>query len=118
MRCAARLLVLLAPALPVLASPGGQPGAFTHALKPGGIAEDCVRLKAGQSREFSWTADAPVDFNIHWHLGDKIEYPVRMDRQRKGRGRFSADREQDFCWMWTAPKEKGATVQGRFGPVE
>lgn len=117
MRLHACIALALALAAPALAAEGGKPGPFTHALEPGKIAEDCLAMKAGQSREFEWTSDAPVDFNIHWHVGDKVEYPVKIDRHWKGRGRFTADRDQDYCWMWTALKAK-ATVTGRFKPVE
>lgn len=113
--CLACSIVLVAA--PALAAEGGKPGPFTHTLKPGDIAEDCVKLKAGQSREFDWTSDAPVDFNIHWHDGDKVAYPLEMARQWKARGKFTAERDQDYCWMWTGRKEKGATVIGNFKPV-
>jgi len=109
---------LFAFALPVAAADGGKPGPFTHALKPGDIAEDCVKMKAGQSREFDWTSDAAVDFNVHWHDGDKVYYPVQLNARWKGRGRFTADRDQDYCWMWSAPKAKGATVIGTFKPIQ
>jgi len=116
MRVAA-LLAALAFAAPAIAASGGKPGPFTHTLKPGDIAEDCVKMKAGQSREFDWTSDAPVDFNVHWHEGDKVEYPVKIDKQWKGKGRFTAERDQDYCWMWTGRKDKGAVVIGTFKAV-
>jgi hypothetical protein len=118
MRLSALAAALLLVASPILAAEDGKPGPFTHVLKPGDFAEDCVSLKTGQSREFAWTSDAPVDFNVHWHEGDKVHYPVRMDRQWKARARFTADRDQGYCWMWSAPKSKGATVTGTFKPVE
>jgi hypothetical protein len=111
------LLAALALALPAFAAGEGKPGPFSHTLKPGAIVEDCVKMKAGQSREFEWTADAPVDFNIHWHDGDKVEYGVKVDKHRKGKGRFTATRDQDYCWMWTGRKDRGAAVAGTFKAV-
>ncbi len=112
------LCILLACGAPAIAAEGGKPGPFKHVLKPGDIAEDCVSLKAGQSREFDWTSNERVDFNIHWHVGDKVEYGMKLDRNWKARGRFTAAIDQDYCWMWTASTDKGAEVVGRFKPVE
>jgi hypothetical protein len=111
------LLAALALAAPAFAASEGKPGPFTHTLKPGDIVEDCVKLKAGQSREFSWTSDAPVDFNIHWHEGEKVEYGAQLQKSWKGKGRFTAARDQDYCWMWTGRKDNGAVVIGDFRAV-
>jgi hypothetical protein len=118
MRHAALPAALLALALPLAAAEPGQPGPFTYTLKPGQVAENCVKMASSQFREFDWTADAPVDFNIHWHDGDRVEYGVKIDHHWKGRGRFTAERDQDYCWMWTAPKNRGATVMGSFKAVK
>ena len=118
MRLAALFATALTLALPLAAAEAGKPGPFTYTLKPGEVAENCVKLASSQQREFDWTSDAPVDFNIHWHDGDRVEYPVKIDRHWKGRGRFTAERDQDYCWMWTAPKDRGATVMGRFKAVQ
>lgn len=89
---------------------------FTHALKAGGIAEECLSLPKGTSRDFEWQATGAVDFNIHFHRGDDVTYPVRIDGRDKGRGRFTSGGDEDYCWMWTA---KGpATVTGRIGPQQ
>ncbi len=95
--------VTLAPAVPAAAAENGN-GArrFEHALKAGDIAEECVRLEKGRSRAFEWKSDVPVDFNIHFHQGDKVTYPVKADGQAKGQGRFKAAIGEDYCWMWTA----------------
>jgi hypothetical protein len=117
MKPAALAFALLAPA--ALAAPvndGGKAREFSHGLKPGGVAEECLRLEAGKSRTFEWSADAPVDFNIHYHRGNDVTYPVKANQQREGKGRFTASAGDDYCWMWTA---RGPTrVTGRLGPEE
>ncbi len=117
MRPFAFALALFAPAA-IAASVAGDPGPreFSHALKAGGIAEECLRLEAGRSRTFEWASDAPVDFNIHFHKGDQVAYPVKADGQRKGRGRFTASAGEDYCWMWTA--RDAARVTGKLGPED
>jgi len=111
------LLALFATA--ALAAPsndGGKARDFSHDLKPGGVAEECLRLEAGRSRTFEWTADSPVDFNIHYHQGDKVAYPVKANKQREGKGRFTASAGEDFCWMWST--RFPAKVTGKLGAEE
>ena len=96
-------LALFCPAVPA-ATPGeaGKARDFAHDLKPGGVAEECIRLETGRSRRFEWTADGPLDFNIHYHKGDEVNYPVKLKGQWKGSGRFTAATGEDYCWMWSA----------------
>ena len=113
------LTLLAATNLAAAADPKGDGGAarpFVHSLKPGGIAEECLRLEAGRSRRFDWTADGPVDFNIHFHQGDKVSYPVKVNGQRKASGRFTAPSGEDYCWMWSAKAH--AKVTGVLGAQE
>ncbi len=89
---------------------------FRHDLQPGAIAEECVRLEAGRSRAFEWASDGALDFNIHYHSGDKVSYPVKLGNQKKGQGRFTASASEDYCWMWTA--KFPTTLTGKLGPEE
>lgn len=111
------LIALFVPA--ALAAPAAHDGKareFTHTLKPGGVAEECLRLEAGRSRAFEWRSDSPVDFNIHYHQGDKVTYPVKANKQREGKGRFTAAAGEDYCWMWST--KFPARITGRLGPDE
>jgi len=81
-------------------------------LQPKKIHEECARLEAGQSRKYHWKSDAPVDFNIHYHKGSEVFYPVKRDGMRGDGGTFTAKSADEYCWMWTA-KDKRAHVEGR-----
>ncbi len=117
MRTSMLVLAFLAPAaLAASLAPDGKPREFRHALKAGDVAEECVRLEAGRSRAFEWSSDAAVDFNIHFHRGKDVTYPMKLDGQRKGRGRFTASSAEDYCWMWTA--KEAATVTGKLAAEE
>ena len=117
MRHAIACLALLCPLAALAASPAGSgERPFSHTLKPGGIAEECLRLEAGKSRSFHWAADGPVDFNIHYHRGKDVSYPVKLNGQTEGRGKFTAQAGEDYCWMWTAKRPTQLT--GSLGPEE
>ena len=90
--------------------PNVQP--FSAKLEPKAMHEECVKLQAGEKRNYYWKADNAVDFNIHYHDGSEVFYPVKRERMRGDGGTFVAKVAQDYCWMWTA-KDKAAKLEGR-----
>ena len=85
------------------------------ALEPKKVHEECARLEVGQSRKYHWKSDAPVDFNIHYHRGEKeVFYPVKRDGMRGDGGTFTAKTGEEYCWMWTA-RNAPAKIEGRIG---
>jgi hypothetical protein len=111
------LLPILAAALAVAtahANPTPSAGdVFVRlALEPKKAHEECARLEPGESRKYHWKSNAPVDFNIHYHRGSDVFYPVKRDAMRGDGGTFTAKTAQDYCWMWTA-RDKPAKIEGR-----
>ena len=94
------------------APPATATGKFSVSLDKGGEHEECAHLDAGQMRHYYWRASAPVDFNIHFHHGDEVSYPVKRDAMRGDGGTFTAKASEDYCWMWTA-RDKPAKLEGR-----
>jgi hypothetical protein len=80
-------------------------------VSPKAIHEECVRLEAGQSRRWNWKSSMPVDFNIHYHRGEEVFYPVKRDAMRGDGGTFTAKTGEDYCWMWTA-KGTATRIEG------
>jgi hypothetical protein len=92
------------------------PRLFALDLKPGKVHEECLTIAKGANIDFEWSATQPVDFNIHFHRGDEVSYPVKADNARQKKGRFSPGAKEDYCWMWTA---KSATrLTGRLNPAK
>ena len=76
------------------------------------VFEHCAPLAAGEKRRWHWKANAAVDFNIHYHEGPEVFYPVKRDGMRGDGGTFTARSPQDYCWMWTA-RDKPVKLEGR-----
>ena len=93
------------------AAPAGGAVAVDVTLQPNKIHEECARLEPGQSRRYHWKSSAPVDFNIHYHSGKDVHYPVKRDAMRGDGGTFTAKSAEDYCWMWSA-RDKPAKVEG------
>jgi hypothetical protein len=88
------------------------PIAVEASLAPKALHEECMRLEPGDKRGYHWKASAPVDFNVHYHRGDEVFYPVKSEGMRADGGTFVAKIAEDYCWMWSA-RDKPAKVEGR-----
>ena len=106
-----RLLVvaLLLPLAAAAESTSSQ--SFSTTLAPGKAHEACSTMAKDDLRTYHWKSDTPVDFNIHYHEGDKVLMPVERKGMRGDGGTFKAKSAQEYCWMWTA-RDKPAKVSG------
>ena len=106
------VLVLLVAARAFAADSPAPQKPFTATLQPKALHEECVKLDAGEKRKYYWKSDAAVDFNIHYHEGPEVFFPVKRDAMRGDGGVFTAKIAQDYCWMWTA-RDKPVKLEGR-----
>jgi hypothetical protein len=113
-----RLAAVSIAALAVVGTAGAQVGTrpFEHAIRPGKIAEECFKLPAGGTVGYAFEATAPVDFNIHYHRGNDVFYPVKSDGVRNDDRRFTAPSAEEYCLMWTNASKEALTVKGRLTP--
>jgi len=90
-------------------------GSFEHSLNlaTGRFSELCGALRVGQSVEWQFESDQLLNFNIHWHEGQAVRYPVRVDQVRQQRGELVAGSAQDYCWMWSNPSAPTALLRVR-----
>ena len=108
--------IALATPLAYAAEPAKEalPGAFKADIAAGQAHEECVKLEKGQSRRYEWRSNVALDFNIHYHQGNEVFYPVKRDSAKRSRGTFKAKESQDYCWMWSA--KSLAKLEGRIRP--
>ena len=85
---------------------------FNATLAPKAMHEECVKLQAGEKRDYYWKADNAVDFNVHYHEGNDVSYPIKREGMRGDGGSFVAKKAQDYCWMWTS-RDKPAQLEGK-----
>lgn len=83
-------------------------GHFNKAVSvpAGKFVEACEKLPKGARVTWSFEAGAALDFNIHYHEGKKVLFPVKKAKVAKDAGTLATEVEQDYCWMWT---NKGST---------
>ena len=88
-------------------------GRFAHQaqIAAGKFVEVCGKLAAGNSVRWNFTAAAPVDFNIHYHVGKEAVFPVKQAQVAVGGDTLKVAVAQDYCWMWTNKGESPAMLR-------
>jgi len=89
---------------------------FAHTMQPRKFAEECLKMSAGQTIAYAFEATAPVDFNIHYHRGKDVFYPVKDDGVGRAEARFSAPSADEYCLMWTNRTAQPVTISGALRP--
>jgi hypothetical protein len=90
--------------------------AQTVVLRPAQIHEECRALKNAEQLRWQFAATDKVDFNIHYHVGNDVTYPVERVQVTDGAGDFAAPLAQEFCWMWTNRTQRDIALRIKFGP--
>ena len=75
--------------------------------------EECLNLTAGQRLAYVFTAQQTVQFNIHYHAGDKVLYPARRN-VRHLHGEYTSRQTQGYCMMWANPHAIGVNLSYSF----
>jgi hypothetical protein len=71
-------------------------------IAPYAIREECVHLAIGDRLDYDFTANEPVDFNIHYHEEGAVLMPIVRDKALQDSGLFVPLFGQDYCLMWEA----------------
>lgn len=80
-------------------------------LAPGGFAELCGALDKGQAVAWRFDSSADLAFNVHYHLGNDVVYPVKNPGTARASGRLVVDPSQTYCWMWSNKGPQPARLQ-------
>ncbi|HEY6134597.1 MAG TPA: hypothetical protein VIW70_11510 [Rubrivivax sp.] len=90
-------------------------GRFERSLGvvPGKFAEVCGKLPAGINVAWSFEASAPLDFNLHYHVGKDVVYPAKLGAVAIAKDTLATKIDQDYCWMWSNKSTTPATLQLR-----
>ena len=99
--------LMLAPSLVACAAqqmivPGKVREVKAFPLSPHQMHEECATLQPGDRLEYSFNANAPLNFNIHYHEGKVVILPLTRDNVKADHGEFRVLVAQEYCLMWEA----------------
>jgi hypothetical protein len=93
-------------ASPRAIEPGRVLEVKSHVLEPHKVHEECAKLVAGDRVEYSWQAQAPLNFNIHYHEGKAVIMPLSRDNLLSDSGELKVFHPQDYCLTWETGRQK------------
>lgn len=69
-------------------------------MSPGQVHEACKLMAAGEQWRYDFSADDKLEFNVHYHVGDAVIYPVGPLAANMKAGVVNAELDQTYCLMW------------------
>jgi hypothetical protein len=93
-------------------------GPFKLEAAANSFEERCIKLAVGESLRYRFKASVPVDFNIHYHRGNDVFYPVKKAAITARVGRFRAKTADVYCLMWENRAKTGAVIEGVIESVD
>jgi len=96
------------------ASAGNNTAVHENNLAPGEVHEECMTLQTTQAITYSYNANFPLSFNIHYHIGKDVFFPVKKDNSKLHKDIFKPSIKQDYCLMWTNTAKEPVTINYEF----
>jgi hypothetical protein len=79
--------------------------------------ERCFDLEPGQALAYRYSADRPIDFDIHYHDGLTTRFAAVAKARKAGQGNFTAKEARRYCLFWFNPVlDKAALTYRIAGP--
>ena len=72
----------------------------TVSLAPLEFQELCLDLAPRDKIRYDFQSDQPIKFNIHYHDGLRIRFPVKLTEITGHGDYFDAELDQSYCLMW------------------
>ena len=88
-------------------------GRFERSMSvaPGKFAELCGKLPAGLKVGWNFQASAPMDFNVHYHVGKEVVFPSKLAAVATANDTLDTKIDQDYCWMWSNKTAAAASIK-------
>ncbi len=111
MKCLARLLATFT-LITTLAHAEAQLDQST--IDAGKVHEVCMTLTEGQNLVYFFKSSKTMNFNIHYHEGETVNFPVEEYPTDMASDVFTATVEHGYCMMWTNQNENAVELEVRY----
>jgi len=116
LRTFASIALLLVTALAGAAA--ARFGHFAFDVPARGFEEHCLKLETGERIRYRFRVNGEVDFNIHYHRGNDVHYPVRTGAVQTADETFIAPQTDDYCLMWERKGDGAVRIEGSVDRVK
>ena len=83
----------------------------SRTVAPGKFLEICGKLNKAQPVNWQFSAGQPMNFNIHFHEGENVTYPAKVEAATAAAGQLKVASEQDYCWMWSNKSNQAVALK-------
>lgn len=97
----------------MLLSPDVKAGEVSTELKPRAIYEECMEVTEEQKLTYSYSSSQPLDFNIHYHVGNIIYFPLRKTSAEL-KDVYLPKVVQSYCLMWKNNSDQDVELTGEY----
>ena len=96
-----KLLAVVSLCLPALALSAETDTVKDSVVAPKKVLEECLDLKPGQVLHYRFQAEATLDFNVHYHEGEKVNFPYPQTALKTLEAQhYTVQLPQTYCLMW------------------
>ncbi|RDX36431.1 hypothetical protein DZA50_05040 [Kangiella sp. HD9-110m-PIT-SAG07] len=75
------------------------------------IGEICPEMDEGQTLDFEFESNHEIEFNLHYHEGEIVKYPIEPQKLSSLNKVFKAPIKQTYCLMWKGLKEEPSKIK-------
>lgn len=107
-----RKLIVLAITLIIFIRPATalQIPTFKVIILPGMFHEECFVMQPGEHLLYHFSSDLPLNFDLHYHIGENILYPVKLENLQTLTRIFKAANKQEYCLLWQNTSTQRASL--------
>ncbi|GAA4364124.1 hypothetical protein GCM10023151_19950 [Kangiella marina] len=107
-------LTLLASSLPLVADDSSNKHFILVTTHQNEIGEICPEMDAGQTLSFDFQSNHDVEFNLHFHEGEKVSYPIEPHNVSSIKQSFEAPIKQTYCLMWKGLNQDASKIKVKY----
>ena len=86
-------------------------------LPPGVVFERCVTLPSDDTLSYSFKADQPVVFDVHYHRDALVSYARRKRTVISEAGQYDSTSLRDYCLTWHNTSRKAIRLSWRYQAI-
>ncbi|MCZ6831744.1 MAG: hypothetical protein O7F73_19555 [Gammaproteobacteria bacterium] len=83
-------------------------------IEAGKIEEPCFAMALADRLEYEFSSDEALDFNLHYHQGNAIFFPVERKNIHQHEAVFVSTGSRKYCLMWSNRGENPVTLRYRY----
>lgn len=73
-----------------------------------------MKLSQGDKLHYVFTSSADLRFNIHYHEGEEVLYPVPVKLTSSENAVFAAESRKHYCLMWNNPGQEKVELKFQY----